>query len=315
MSDTEEATNRGGSLRSRARREGLIALVFVQVFFGLFPLFIKQAIDGGAGFTPRALAVWRIGFGALVLAGAAVARHGRGFLPGRGDLPRLALCAFLGVVVNIVLALEGVARTTVVHAGLLFTLIPVFTYAIALLARQERFLLARAAGIVLALAGAAWLVLARGGGAVELGSAHLVGSGLIAINCTAYAGYLVLARPLFTRYGPLVLIAWVFVLALPWAPLLALDHELLPAAVSARAWTGFAYTLVFPTVLAYLLNAYALARVSASTTAAFIYLQPLVAGAGGMLVLHERLAPGALVGALLLLFGLGLVLWRRTLAR
>lgn len=291
---------------ARRRREGIVALLVVQVLFGLFPLFVKLATAGPGGFAPRVLVVWRIAVGSLVLLAVACARHGRAVLPRRADVPRLLLCALLGIALNQVLATEGVARTQVVNAGLLLTLIPVFTYGLALLARQERFRPERAFGIGLALSGAIALTLARRG-PPELRAQELVGGLLIVGNCLAYAAFLVLARPLSRRTPPLVLIAWVFALSLWCVPLLLRGQTLVPAAASATAWWGLALTLLFPTILGYLLNTYALARVSASTTAVFIYLQPLVSLTSGLVVLGERPGLAALPAALLLFAGIALV--------
>ena len=74
---------------------------------------------------------------------------------------------------------------------------------------------------------------------------------------------------------------------------------------------GVAYTLVFATFVAYLLNTLALARVPSSTVAAFIFLQPLVAGTAGVLVLGEHITSPVLLAAAALLFGIALVVLDR----
>ncbi len=294
---------KGMESKERRRMQGLVALVFVQFAFGLFPVLVKLARAGGDGFDTRGLASWRIGVGALVLGGVAAVRYGRKMLLAPRDLARLALCAALGVVANQVLALEGVARTSATAAGILFTLIPVFTFAAAVLLRQERADRRRAAGIALALGGAVLLTLAHSTVADDARD-PLGGALLIVANSLAYAFYLVLARDLLARIPTLVVIAWVFLLSL-WAPplLLALGDgaSLLPTTPSSQAWLGLVGLLLFPTILAYLVNTYALARVSASVTAVFIYLQPLVSVGSAAIVLGER--PGlADLGAGALLF-------------
>ena len=287
--------------------EGLTALVLVQVCFGLFPLLVHLATDPTGGFQPRALAVWRMVVGATVLSALALARHRARFLLARADLGRFALCSFLGVVANQVLALEGVARTSVTQAGLLMTLIPVFTYVLAVLVRQEHFRPLRAAGIGVALLGAVLLVLQRADGGAA-GSDPRLGNLLIVANCLSYAGYLVLAGRLLTRYPTMVVIAWMFVFSLGATPLLAWGQELAPVDVTERARNGLVGLILLPTIVAYLLNTFALARVSASTTAAFIYLQPFIAGLSGAWFLGERLSGLIVVAAALLFAGIGLVI-------
>lgn len=286
------------------RRRGLVVLVVVQLLFGLFPLFVKYATDDAGGFAPRAIAVWRMACGGAVLGGLAFARHGRRALPEAGDLARLAACAVFGIVLNQVLAIEGMALASVVDVGLLMTMIPVCTYGLALLVRQEVFRAGRASGILVGLAGAAWLVVGRSEGD---GAHSMLGNALIVANCFSYAIYLILARRLLRRYPTEVVIGWVFLLTVPTLPFLAMGVELFPAEVTPRAWWGMVYILAGPTVLAYLLNTFALARVSASTTAAFIYFQPLISGVAGVVVLGEVVGPTALVAAALLFAGVWLV--------
>jgi drug/metabolite transporter (DMT)-like permease len=291
------------------RAEGLLALIGVQLCFGLSPLFAKWALDPLDGFAPRVLVGWRILFGALSFGSLAFLVHGREALPPRAELARLAACALLGVVVNMGLYLEGVQRTSALHAGLLVAQIPVMTYAIAVLARAERARPARVLGIAVALVGSLALVLertpaARGGGST-------LGNLMIVANCTSYAGYLVLARGILRRFPALVVIAWVFAFSLPALPLLFLAGPAVPVGAPPRVLLSAGYTLVFATFAAYLLNAFALARVAASTVAVFIFLQPLVAGAAGVVVLGERITLSVVVAGVLLLAGMVLVVRAR----
>ena len=291
-----------------------MALLFVQLFFGLFPVFIKLADSEHQGFQPRAMASWRMVFAALVLGVLVFAREGRRAVPALRDVPLFVTCALFGIVLNQVLALEGMVRTTVVDAGLLMTLIPVFTYLLAVLARQEVLRGRRALGIAVALGGALLLV-SPAGASSGASSSRLSGNLMIIANCLSYAGYLVLARPLLARYSALCVIAWIFLCSLVSVPFLMVGQPVLPEENLPRVWGSMAYILLFPTVLAYLLNTYALARVSASTTAVFIYLQPFFASIGAWVVFRERLSPLALVAASLLFAGIWLVTTSRSVVR
>jgi len=287
---------------ARRRAEGLAALLGVQLCFGLSPLFAKWTLDARGGFEPRALVAWRIVFGAVCLGALAAVRTPRRLLPPRAEVPRLVLCALLGIVMNMWGYLEGVSRTSAMHAGLLVVQIPVFTYALACLARLERPVARRVLGIVLGMGGAVVLVLERRG---EPGG--LLGNLLILANCLAYSGYLVLARGILARHSTLLVMAWIFGLSLPFVPLLLVGVPAWPEAPPARVLGSLAYTLAFGTFLAYVGNAYALARVPASTVAVFIFLQPLVAGVAGVVALDERITPSVVLAGIVLLAGIGLV--------
>lgn len=288
---------------------GHLSLVAVQLCFGLFPIFGKLAM---ADFAPRVVVVWRIVVGSAVLLAVAFLRHGRAALPRRADLPRLAVCSLLGVAINMVAFLEGLERTTAVEAGLLMPMIPVYTMVLAVAVRQEAFGARRAVGLAVALAGAALLLLRPG---QQVAGGHLTGNLLIVGNTLSYALYLVASKPLLRRIPPLALIAWVFALSLWTIPLFyrgpfgggGAGAPLVPPGAEAASWLSLGYVLVFATLLSYILNTFALSLVSASTTATYILLQPLITAAGGLLILGERLAPGTWQAAAAILAGVWIV--------
>lgn len=285
----------------RSSLGGHLALAGAQVAFGLFPVLGTLAFGEG-GFSPLGVGTWRIAFGALALGALALALHGPKALPARADLPRLALCAVLGVALNQGLFLVGLSRSTPLSAGLVMCLIPVFTYGLAVAARQEAPSLRRGAGIGLALAGVGPLVFSGGLGVL---GAHGLGNLLMVANGLSYSGYLVLSKPLTRRHPSLVIIAWAYagsIVALPW---FAAGGGLVASRPSA--WWALAYVLLFPTTLGYLLNMVGLARVPASTAAVYVYLQPFVAGLASWLAFGERPSPAMLAAAAALFAGIRLV--------
>lgn len=287
----------------RGERSAWIALACVQLFFGLFPVFGKLAFEG---FQPQAVAAWRIVVGAGVLGTVALAFHGRALVPRLADVPLLAATSVLGITANMVMYLEGLHRTSATTATLLMGLIPVFTFVVAVVVGQEVFSPLRACGVAIALAGATALRWAESDGALAIDWAGLA---LLAGNALSYSVYFVLTRPLARRHPPLVVIAWMFLFALPFAPWLASRVDLAPQATTTQ-WWSLVFVLVFPTVLAYLFNVYALSRVSASSTAAGIYAQPFVAALFGWWLLGEAPTRGMLVAAAGVFLGLALVLRR-----
>jgi len=308
----------GGSAVRAGRGEfaAHAALSAVQVFFALFPVFGKLAFAGGT-YTPLAVGAARILFGAATLSALALALHGRRALPPLSELPRVFVLSILGVAANMTLYLEGLKRSTAGNATLLICVIPVFTFTIAVLLGHERFGARRIAGLLLALTGAAVLVF---GGQAQFGGEHALGNLLIVLNCLGYAAYLVLVRPLAQRYPPLAVIAWMFVASLPWLPLMLWrDHTargsaafslravFLPEQASAQALWALAFIVVFPTTLAYLFNVFALSRVRASTTAVYIYAQPLGTAVAAWIVLDEHVTPLMGLSAALLFPGIWLV--------
>jgi drug/metabolite transporter (DMT)-like permease len=279
-----------------------LALVAAQVSFGLFPVFGTLIFRPG-GLTPLGVAVWRLGAGAALLLLLALAVHGRRAIPARSDLARFVVVGLLGVGLNQAFFLEGLARSTPINATLVMCLIPVFTFGIAAAVRQEPFSARRLAGVLIALGGLLPLLFEHG---LHLGRYGL-GNLLMTGNALCYSAYLVVAKPLAPRYPPLVVIAWAYVLSLPIVPYFVWGEHLLPATGNAGAWWALAYIVAFPTVIAYLLNMFALARVRASTTAVYVYAQPLVAVFASGLVFGERISGTMLLAAAGLFVGVWLV--------
>jgi len=276
-------------------------LIAVQFCFGVFPVLGKLALES---FSPRAVLVWRLLAGASVLGAVAVLRHGRRALPPPRDLGRLALLSLLGVIINQLLFLEGLHRSTAVNAGLLMTVIPVATTGLAVALGLERPTRRRLWGTALAVVGVAVLFVGRGAG---LAGETWRGDLLMTLNALSYSVYLVLAKPVLQRLPQIVVIAWVFGFGLLALPLLAIGTTWIPPEATSAQWLALAGILLLPTVLAYLLNTVVLARTHASTTATYVMLQPFIAAGLGIALLGERPRPAVYLTGACVLAGLWMV--------
>lgn len=254
-----------------------------QVAFGLLPIFGQIVFQPG-GLSPLGVGAWRLSAGAVILLGIGAAVYRRAILPARSDLLRFTVAAWLGVAFNQALYLEGLAQSTPMNATLVTCLIPVFTFALAAAAGLETFSAIRLAGVLVALAGT--LPLFLGNGFAGLGRYGL-GNLLMVANGLSYSLYLIVSQPLVRRYSPLVVIVWSYALSLPFVPWFAWGQRIVPEPGHVAAWWGLAYIIVFPTVLAYFFNVFALSRVGPSTTTVYIYAQPLVTGLASWSVFAE----------------------------
>jgi drug/metabolite transporter (DMT)-like permease len=190
------------------------------------------------------------------------------------------------------------------NATLVICLVPVFTFVLATTFGDERFDPLRMTGVLVALSGTIPLLLERG--VPGLGR-HGVGNLLMVANSLSYSGFLVVSKPLMRRYTPLVVVTWSYVLSLPFVPFFSWGQRLVPEPGHGAVWLGVAYIVLFPTVLAYLLNGYALTRVQASTTAVYIYAQPVITGLASWAALGETPTPQMFIAAAALFAGIWLV--------
>src|SRR5262249_45431527 len=86
--------------------------------------------------------------------------------------------------------------------------------------------------------------------------------------------------------------------------------EALPT-ITTRGWILLAYIVALPTIVAYGLNAWALARSTATMVTIYIYLQPLIAGVLARVQLGSSISSRAGVSALLILGGVAVTTLKR----
>jgi drug/metabolite transporter (DMT)-like permease len=223
----------------------------------------------------------------------------------RGDGKRVALYALLGVAINTTLFLSGLALTSVQVAAVLIGTIPVFALGAAIALKQEQATAAKIGGIALAAAGALLVV----GGETFHGTRHsLLGAVMVVANCLSYALYLVLSKPIMVRVSARAVITRMFSLGalmiLPFAAWpLAHEHW---ATISPRAWLALGAVIIGPTVIAYLLQAWALRHAESSFVAVYTYVQPILATILGAIFLGEQIRAVVIVAAALIFAGVWL---------
>lgn len=127
-------------------------------------------------------------------------------------------------------------------------------------------------------------------------------------------GVSAISKDLIKRNGALRSLAWLFLLSsfvcLPIgiASLSTVEFS----QVGAVAWLTLGFIVLFPTIAAYYLNAWSLARVEPSIVAVYIYLQPLVGFALAVILLGEPFTVRAIAAGLLIFAGVFLVTRKET---
>lgn len=264
-----------------------LALFIVSVLFGATYVLSKRIVDS---VPPAVWATFRICTATIILVPLAI------WLRQKRQLPNMRLClllgisALFGVVLNQVLFVEGLSRTTPAHSSVINACIPIWTLLFAVLVGQERLGPRRVLAVILALLGVQYLLgldrLLLGEhqtSATDEGST-LLGNLLCVINGWSFAIHLVFMRRIAKGLDSWVATAVMFL----WATLLISAYGA-PQATSADVdavlttpvlWCAL-YVVLFATVITYLLNTWALRHTHSSTVALYINLQPLVAVALG----------------------------------
>ena len=282
-----------------ARRRSVFAvLALVQLFFATLAIAGKIALRE---LSSPALVLARVGGAALVF--FAIHRLTTNEkIRERRDYLLLALYSVLGVSLNQLLYLAGLARTTATTAQMFIVAGPAITLAVAMMRGVERGTPLKWTGIALAASGALTLVAA-------VPANNRLGNLFILTNVVIYSVYLVLTRGIVRRYHPLTVITWIFafgaILLVPIgaAPLVRELPEL-----SRTGWLAVVWIIALPTVAAYYLNVWALLHVESSVVSAFVYLQPVLTALMAIPILGERPSARLIPSAVLIAVGVAVTI-------
>ena len=282
-----------------------LALLFTNLFFAINLSAVKHLTNAQVA-GPFGINVVRVGVSTILFwclfflkpANISIARE---------DRLRLILCAVTGIAVNQLLFLKGLSLTYSIHASLLMLTTPILIVFIAAWLLKEKAGPWKIAGLLLGIAGALVLILAKDNSGN--GNNVLFGDILIIINAISYTIYFILVKPLMLKYNPVVLIRWIFtiglILVLPfgWAEFTAIRWEHFQPvdmlSISLVTLTG--------TFLAYLFNIYGIKVLGSSVAGFYIYTQPVFAALIAMLFLREELTLYKLIAALMIFAGVYLV--------
>lgn len=195
----------------------------------------------------------------------------------RQDIPRLIACGIFGVAINQLFFFKGLNITSPINASLLMIVTPILVLAFAILGKQERITFRKLVGIMLGTAGASAIILYSNGASNK--EASMLGDLFVFLNAASYGTYLVVVKPLMSKYHPITIIKWVFTFGLIAVVPFGYTEltEVAWHTLTASAWFIVGYVLLFTTFFAYGLNVYAIRSVEPSVVSYYIYLQPIFA--------------------------------------
>ena len=225
------------------------------------------------------------------------------------DWPRIILCSFLGMVINMLAFFKGLELSTPVNSSVMITLSPIVVFIFSAILLKEKIQSMKAFGITSGFVGALILVLytAKTG---ENAPNIPLGNFLFIVNSFAYGLYLVLVKPLISKYNIITLLKWLFLLGVIMnfpvtiSQFLEVEWTSLPL---KEAVIPMLFVVVGTTFFTYLFNAYALTKLTASSLSSFIYLQPIVGIVFAISTKSDSLSLVSLAGMILIFIGIYLV--------
>ncbi len=195
---------------------------------------------------------------------------------GWADNLRTVACGITGVAINQLCFFAGLNLTAPINAALLMVIVPVVVLIFSAILLKERVSLRKVSGIAIACTGALLLIYTSRS---ESTTGNFYGDLLIIVNAMAFGMYLVLVKPLMQRYKAITIVSRVFavgaivVVPFGWSQLLAPDYSSFPTMI----WVAIGFMVLAVTIVAYLLNTWALRYANPSLVGAYIYLQPVLA--------------------------------------
>jgi drug/metabolite transporter (DMT)-like permease len=221
------------------------------------------------------------------------------------DYPLLLACGIFGIAVNQIFFLWGLSMTSEFHGAILMLLTPIFVFILNHYLRgEENWSIRKILGLTLSTLGAIWLVQEAASGGLT-GRESVAGDLMILLNAASYGLYLVLVKPLTAKYKPVTILFYMFMTGGVVNMLVGIPYlwEFQFNNLSSDAWLGLLFLLIGATILAYLLNAWAMIRVSPVWVGTYIYLQPVLTMLISSIVLSGSITLNRILNALIILLG------------
>ena len=277
------------------------ALVVVQIIFGLnftASKYIVERID------PLMWAQMRFLVSSLLLLGFALFKRRKWI--GRVDKNfffKLILFSCLGFLLPQVLLLKGLTLTSSIHSSVITSFGPIFVLLIVYFKGLEAMHPIKFFGMFISFLG---LILMQDLGQFALDSSLLWGDLLVLFGSLAFSLYLSFAKDFLMEYDHLWMTGLMFFVSqLLLIPFNCSSYDqLFHFQWSGEVFIAAFYSVVFATFLTYLLSNWLLTKIPSANIALFLYLQPLVATAAGVLILGESLELLTVMCATLVFIGL-----------
>lgn len=192
------------------------------------------------------------------------------------DLLSLAVCGLFGVAINQLFFFHGLNKSSAFNAGIIMAFNPIIVLLLAYFILKDRINARQLLGVLMGTSGAIMLTISS----FKDNSSYFMGDVFLIINSISYALYLILAKPLMSKYRPLTVITWVFtfglVFVLLFPPTLKETFATDFSAIPWRIIGIIVYVIIGVTFLTYLLTMYGLKYLGPAIASSYIYVQPVM---------------------------------------
>ena len=194
------------------------------------------------------------------------------------DYIRFFAAAIFGVALNMLTFFKGLSYTTPINGAVMMLTTPILILGLSTIILKEKITKTKILGILIGVFGAITLITYKQQNTSN-GTNIPLGNFLVFVNAVSYALYLVISKPILTKYSPFTFAKWLYlfgllmVLPFGYNQAIAIQWQEFPLEITLKTL----YIVVATTFLTYLFNIIALRTLKPTTLSVFIYIQPLVA--------------------------------------
>jgi len=288
----------------KSNKSALVALLFVQLFYGVTFTFANDVIDGGY-IQPYGFILFRVSLAGILFWVFSIWTPSEKIE--RKDFPKFIMAAFFGVALNMLAFFKGLQFTTPINGSVIMVTTPIIVLILSAIILRETITKIKVFGILAGLSGA--LVLSIYNSSASAGDHILLGNFLVLFNAASYSYYLILIKKITDKYHPYTFIKWLFlfgtlfVLPFGYRELSLVNWS----SFTPYIWFSALFVVVGATFATYLLNPLALRKLSATTVSTFVYIQPIFAGIFAIIMGSDSISAVKIIAALLIFLGVYLV--------
>ena len=230
----------------------------------------------------------------------------------RGDFLKIIFASILGMCTNMLAFFRGLELSTPINSGVIITLSPVLVLILSYFFLKEKITIKKILGILIGFSGAVFLILNSSKTGINAPNIPL-GNSFFLLNASAYAGYLIIVKPLTSKYNIFTLMKWLFLIGLILSAPITFN-QFIEVKWTELPWFAIwrmGYVVIGTTFLTYLFNIYALKKLSPTTVGSFIYLQPIITIIFALITANDTLDTTKILSCIIVFIGVYLVSFKK----
>ena len=230
----------------------------------------------------------------------------------RGDFLKIIFASILGMCTNMLAFFRGLELSTPINSGVIITLSPVLVLILSYFFLKEKITIKKILGILIGFSGAVFLILNSSKTGINAPNIPL-GNSFFLLNASAYACYLIIVKPLTSKYNIFTLMKWLFLIGLILSAPIRFN-QFIEVKWTELPWFAIwrmGYVVIGTTFLTYLFNIYALKKLSPTTVGSFIYLQPIITIIFALITANDTLDTTKILSCILVFIGVYLVSFKK----